>query len=175
MNTWKQLWEWIRSILIAIILALFIRVFLLEVFIVEGRSMYPTLIETERLLANKLAYRFGEPQRGDIVVFEYRPDQNFIKRVVGLSGDQVEIINERVYLNGQVLDEPYLPDNVMMQNFGPVEVPPSYIFVMGDYRHNSMDSRDPRVGFVSLDDLKGQVFYVFWPPWVARSFKNTVE
>ena len=175
MDKWKELWDWVKSILIAIVLALIIRLFLFEVFVVEGRSMYPTLHETERLMVNKIIYRFGQPQIGDIIVFEYEPGRDFIKRVIGLAGDIVEINNGRVYLNGNLLDEPYLLDDMDMADFGPVEVPPGFMFTMGDYRINSMDSRDPRVGFVSLDRLKGKAFFIFWPPWDARTIDSKAE
>jgi signal peptidase I len=175
LNRWKELWEWLRSILIAVILALLIRLFLFEVFVVEGRSMYPTLNETERLMVNKIIYRFDQPKIGDIVVFEFEPGRDFIKRIIGVGGNRVEIKNGRVYINNQLLDEPYLPDNIDMYDFGPVEVPPGYIFLMGDYRQNSMDSRDPRVGFVSLDYLKGRAFFIFWPLWQARVLNNEVQ
>lgn len=175
MNKWKELWDWVRSILIAIVLALLIRLFLFEVFVVEGRSMYPTLHETERLIVNKVIYRYDQPRNGDIVVFEYEPGRDFIKRVIGIPGDKIEIEAGRVYINDQLLDEPYLLDNMEMNDFGPVEVPPGYLFLMGDYRINSMDSRDPRVGFVSLEDLKGRAFFIFWPPWEARVISSKVE
>jgi len=175
LNKWKELWDWVRSILIAIVLALLIRLFLFEVFVVEGRSMYPTLHETERLIVNKVIYRYDQPRNGDIVVFEYEPGRDFIKRVIGIPGDKIEIEAGRVYINDQLLDEPYLLDNMEMNDFGPVEVPPGYLFLMGDYRINSMDSRDPRVGFVSLEDLKGRAFFIFWPPWEARVISSKVE
>lgn len=137
--------------------------------------MYPTLHEAERLMVNKVVYRFDDPQTGDIVVFEFEPGRDFIKRVIGVAGNRVEIKNGRVFVNDQQLEEPYLPESIEMQDFGPVEVPPGYLFLMGDYRQNSMDSRDPRVGFVSLDDLKGRAFFIFWPLWDARVINSEVE
>lgn len=175
MGKWKDIWDWTRSILIAVVLALLIRLFLFEVFVVEGRSMYPTLVETERLMVNKLVYRIDEPKLGDIVVFEFEPGRDFIKRVIGMEGDKIEIINGRVYINGNPLDEPYLLKDMEMYNYGPVEVPPGYLFLLGDYRQNSMDSRDPRVGFISEEHLKGRAFLIFWPPWEARLINTKVE
>ncbi len=175
MGRWTEIWDWTRSILIAIVLALFIRLFLFEVFVVEGRSMFPTLLETERLMVNKLVYRIDEPKLGDIVVFEFEPGRDFIKRVIGLEGDIIEIINGRVYINGNLLDEPYLLESLDLYDYGPVEVPPGYLFLLGDYRQNSMDSRDPRVGFISEEDLKGRAFFIFWPPWEARIIDTKVE
>ncbi len=175
MSKWKDIWDWLRSILIAIVLALIIRLFLFEVFVVEGRSMYPTLLETERLMVNKLAYRFDQPKIGDIVVFEFEPGRDFIKRVIGVEGDKVAIINGRVYVNNMLLSEPYLLNDMEMADYGPVEVPPGYLFMLGDYRQNSMDSRDPRVGFISFEKLKGRAFFIFWPPWEARVISKKVE
>lgn len=175
MSRWGEIWDWTRSILIAIVLALLIRLFLFEVFVVEGRSMYPTLHETERLMVNKVVYHFDQPDYGDIVVFEFEPGRDFIKRVIGLAGDKIEITSGRVYVNGQLLDEPYLLTDMDLYDYGPVEVPEDYYFVMGDYRQNSMDSRDPRVGFVSREDLKGRAFFIFWPPWEARLISSKVD
>ncbi len=175
MSRWKELWDWTRSILIAVVLALLIRIFLFEVFVVEGRSMYPTLVETERLMVNKIVYHFEEPQLGDVIVFEHEPGRDFIKRVIGVEGDMVEIKNGQVYLNDRSLDEHYLNEDILMYDYGPVEVPPGYLFVLGDHRQNSMDSRDPRVGFVSEDYLKGRAFFIFWPPWEARVIDSEVD
>jgi len=175
LSRWAEIWDWIRSILIAVILAIVIRLFLFEVFVVEGRSMYPTLHETERLMVNKVVYHFDEPQSGDIVVFEYQPGRDFIKRVIGVAGDKIEIVDGKVYINDVKLDEPYLPEDLNYYDYGPVEVPIGSYFVMGDYRQNSMDSRDSRVGFVSRDHLKGRAFFIFWPPWEARAVNSEVE
>lgn len=175
MNKWKEIWDWVRTILIAVVLALFIRIFLFEVFVVEGRSMYPTLIETERVMVNKLVYRFDNPKLGDIVVFRYDPGRDFIKRVIGVAGDRVEIQNGQVYVNNTLLEEPYLLENMDIYDYGPVDVPPGYLFLMGDYRQNSMDSRDPRVGYISEEDIKGRAFFIFWPPWEARVISNKAE
>ncbi len=168
MDKWKELWDWTRSILIAVVLALLIRMFLFEVFVVEGKSMYPTLVEAERLMVNKIVYHFDEPHLGDVIVFEHEPGRDFIKRVIGLEGDEVEIKYGQVYINDQALEEPYLNDEIFMYDYGPKVVPPGYLFVLGDHRQNSMDSRDPRVGFVSQEYLKGRAFFIFWPPWEAR-------
>ncbi len=169
MSRSREVWEWVRSIAVAILLALVIRFFLFEVFVVEGRSMFPTLEEHERLVVNKLVYRFDEPHPGDIIVFEFEPKRDFIKRVIGVGGDIIEIRDGQVYRNGEIVDEPYLLDEMdLHQSFGPVEVPPGYLFLMGDFRLNSMDSRDPRVGFVSLEKVKGRALLIFWPPFEAR-------
>ncbi len=174
MNRSREVWEWVRSIAIAVLLALVIRFFLFEVFVVEGRSMYPTLQDHERLVVNKLVYRFDEPQPGDIVVFEYEPGRDFIKRVIGVGGDTIEIRGGEVYRNGVLLEEPYLSERMDSPDYGPVVVPYGYFFLMGDYRRNSMDSRDPRVGFVSLEKIKGRALFIFWPPFETRVITSRV-
>lgn len=168
MGKWKELWDWTRSILIAVVLALLIRMFLFEVFVVEGKSMHPTLVETERLMVNKIVYHFDEPRLGDVIVFEHEPGRDFIKRIIGVEGEKVEIKNGLVYINDQPLEEPYLNEDIFMHDYGPEVIPPGFLFVLGDHRQNSMDSRDPRVGFVSQEYLKGRAFLIFWPPWEAR-------
>ncbi|NLX91153.1 MAG: signal peptidase I [Firmicutes bacterium] len=163
----KEAKEWTRSIVLAIVIAIFIRLFLFEVFLVEGSSMYPTLQNHERLIVNKATYFFKEPEKGDIIVFSFSPQRDFIKRVIAVEGDTVEISDNQVFVNGVVLDEPYLKDCQMM-NFGPVKVPEGHIFVLGDNRGNSMDSRDPAVGYVSRKKVKGKAVVVFWPPFHSR-------
>lgn len=174
MTNAREVREWVRSIAVAVALALVIRFFLFEVFVVEGRSMYPTLEEQERLVVNKLIYRFEEPQPGDIVVFEHEPRRDFIKRVIGVGGDSIEIRDGIVYRNQTAVDEPYLLDQMDQQFYGPVEVPPGHLFLLGDFRRNSMDSRDPRVGFVSLERIKGRAFLIFWPISAVRVLNDKV-
>ena len=110
MSRSSETWEWIRSITIAVVLALLIRFFLFEVFEVEGGSMYPTLENGYRLVVDKISYRFHEPGYGDIVVFDSRIGRPFIKRLIAVGGDRVEIRDGKVYRNGTYLDEPYLVD-----------------------------------------------------------------
>ncbi len=159
--------EWTRSIVLAVIIAIFIRLFLFEVFLVEGSSMYPTLQNHERLIVNKATYFFNEPQKGDIIVFSFSPQRDFIKRVVAVEGDIVEISGGKLFVNNVALDEPYI-EGYQMMNFGPVTIPEGHIFVLGDNRGNSMDSRDPAVGYVSREKVKGKAIVVFWPPFEGR-------
>ncbi|HHU76007.1 MAG TPA: signal peptidase I [Firmicutes bacterium] len=163
----KEAKEWARSIVLAIIIAIFIRLFLFEVFLVEGSSMYPTLQNHERLIVNKATYFFNEPEKGDIIVFRFSPQRDFIKRVIAVEGDVVEISNNRLFVDGFPLDEPYL-ENYHMMDFGPVTIPEGHIFVLGDNRGNSMDSRDPAVGYVSRERVKGKAVVIFWPPFQSR-------
>lgn len=157
-----ELWEWLRSIIVAVILAFLIRMFVIEIFLVEGNSMYPVLKNNERLIVNKFIYRLQEPERDDIVVFRHLFERDFIKRIAAVEGDLFEIRGGQIFVNGIRIEKPWLPGN-KDDNHGPVVVPPGYIFVLGDNRANSMDSRDPAVGFIPLEKIKGRAFFVFWP------------
>lgn len=164
-KTWRaELYEWGKAFALAIILALVIRIFLVEVYIVDGNSMQPSLQNGERVLVNKLVYRFASPQPSDVIVFRYPKDRtrDFIKRVVAVPGQTVEVRNNKVYVNGNPIEEPFLkaPTHGV---FGPETVPQGTVFVMGDNRNFSLDSRDPSVGFVSMTDIKGKAMVVFWP------------
>jgi signal peptidase I len=138
---------------------------------VESISMQPTLYAGDFVLVNKLAYKVGKPTRGDIIVFLYPPDPTqvpYIKRVIGLPGDHIHIANGKVYANGELLAEPYLTTTTNMG--GDWVVPADSLFVMGDNRNNSSDSRS--WGFVPLHDVIGKAEVVYWPPqkWGLLSF-----
>src|SRR5271157_5766544 len=135
---------WTRDLLIAIGLALVIIVFLYQPVKVEGTSMAPLLSDQERIFINKFVYRFTSIERGDVVVFWYPLDRSksFIKRVIGLPGDTLEMRQGTLYVNGNVVPEPYVPLRYEdFSNFGPVSVPKDSYFVMGDHRISSNDSR----------------------------------
>jgi signal peptidase I len=157
-----EIWEWIKSILIAVVLAIVIRFFILEVFLVDGSSMLPTLNDRERLIVNKFQYHFQDPQAGDVLIFSFSEDRDFIKRVIGVAGDEVQVEEGQILVNGVPFTEDYINDTTQ-GHYGPVTVPEGYYFVMGDNRNNSMDSRDPAVGFISSEQIKGKAFLVFWP------------
>ncbi|HEY8486098.1 MAG TPA: signal peptidase I [Limnochordales bacterium] len=162
---WATVVETFKTLVGAAVLALLIMTFVARAFTVDGPSMLPTLHDGERLMVDKLSYRFREPQRGEIVVFRYpaNPREHFIKRVIGLPGDVVEIRGGHVYVNGVALEEPYLTSPTWGQ-FGPVRVPAGRYFVLGDNRNNSEDSRYPQVGFVPRALLEGRALWRFWPP-----------
>lgn len=175
--------EYSESIVFALLLALFIRSFIVQAFKIPSGSMIPTLQIGDHILVNKLSYgirspfwdffllSFKKPQRGDVVVFIFPEDRSkdFIKRVIGIEGDIVEIREKTVYINGKPLEDPYAhfegdppergPLNVR-DNYGPKRVPENYIFVMGDNRDRSYDSR--YWGYVNLDDVKGRAFLIYW-------------
>src|SRR5580700_1843330 len=140
----RELRSWTRDLAVALGLALVIIIFLYQPVKVEGTSMAPLLSDQERIFINKFVYRFETIQRGDVVVFWYPLDhsKSFIKRVVGLPGDQVEIRHGSVYINGLRLAEPYVPPQfVDFAGYGPMRVPSDEYFVMGDHRVSSNDSR----------------------------------
>jgi signal peptidase I len=155
---------WTRDLLIAIGLALVIIVFLYQPVKVEGTSMAPLLSDQERIFINKFVYRFEAIQRGDVVVFWYPLDhsKSFIKRVVGLPGESVEIRQGAVYVNEQIVPEPYVPPQYEDQSdFGPVRVPKDSYFVMGDHRISSNDSRV--FGPVASQFIYGRAVFAYWP------------
>ena len=160
----QEIKDWVVSILIAIVLAFFIRYFIVELYMVEGPSMRPTLVNSERLVVNKFIYHFKQPERGDVLVFRYPrdPSRDFIKRVIAVAGDTIEIKDGRVFLNGQLQNEPYILEKTR-SSYSLATVPEGTIFVMGDNRNNSEDSRFKDVGFVPLDMIKGKAVMVFWP------------
>lgn len=175
--------EYIESIVIAILMALIIKAFIVQAFKIPSGSMIPTLKIGDHILVNKFIYGtkipftdkiiipIKRPLRGDIVVFKFPEDEkkDFIKRVVGLPGDTVEIRNKRVYINGNPVEELFAahsdsiiyPSGIQPRdNFGPVVVPEESYFVMGDNRDFSLDSR--YWGFVKLNKIKGKAFVIYW-------------
>jgi signal peptidase I len=155
---------WTRDLLIAIGLALVIIVFLYQPVKVEGTSMAPLLSDQERIFINKFVYRFEPIERGDVVVFWYPLDRtkSFIKRVIGLPGELVEIRKGVVYVNGRALKEPYVPPRYEdLTDYGPVRVPKEMYFVMGDHRISSNDSRV--FGPVPDRFIYGRAVFAYWP------------
>jgi signal peptidase I len=155
---------WTRDLLIAIGLALVIIVFLYQPVKVEGTSMAPLLSDQERIFINKFVYRFEPIHRGDVVVFWYPLDRtkSFIKRVIALPGETVEIRQGAVYVNGNPIAEPYVPPRYEdVSDFGPEPVPMDYYFVMGDHRISSNDSRV--FGPVASRYIYGRAVFAYWP------------
>src|ERR1700757_2207656 len=155
---------WPRNLLIAIGLALVIIVFLYQPVKVEGTSMAPLLSDQERIFINKFVYRFEPIERGDVVVFWYPLDRSksFIKRVVALPGETIEIRRGVVYVNGQIVAEPYVPPRFAdVSDYGPAKVPDGSYFVMGDHRISSNDSRV--FGPVASQYIYGRAVFAYWP------------
>lgn len=161
--------EYIEAFIIAVVLAAFIITFVVQSYLVDGSSMEPTFHDGQRLMVSKFIYRFTEPQHGDIVVFRNpsNPSKKFIKRVIGVPGDKIEIRDLVVYVNDVPLEDDYILD-VTRGRFGPVIVPEKSLFVLGDNRNISDDSRYASVGFVPYKNLVGKAFLVYWPLKDAR-------
>lgn len=182
-KTKSKIQEYIEAILVALLIALFLRTFVIQAFKIPSRSMVPTLLVGDHLLVNKFIYGvkipfsrktlipFTDPKRGDIIVFIYPRDRSkdFIKRVIGVSGDTIEIKNKKILLNDKEYTDSYgiYSDNVIYpgviqprDNFGPITVPPGSLFVMGDNRDESADSR--YWGFVDLKDVEGKAMIIYW-------------
>ena len=182
--------EYAEAIIIALLLALFIRTFVVQAFKIPSSSMEPTLLVGDHLLVSKFSYGIrspfssdlwisvGKPERRDIIVFKFplNPSQDFIKRVIGVEGDRIEVVDKKVFVNGAPFevanavwrDERLLPGDVgPRDNFGPVVVPAHSLFVMGDNRDNSHDSRFWK--FVDLKAVKGKAFILYWS-WNSEKF-----
>ncbi len=157
--------EWLETVVIALLFALLIRGFVVQVYLVEGESMEPTLHTAERLLVNKFIYHFRDPRPGEIIVLEDpgKPQRELIKRVIAVAGETVEVRDGVAYVNGRPLDEPYKNDVFThYPDTAPVTVPEGHVFVMGDNRGRSFDSR--AIGPIPLDKVDGVAFFMFWPP-----------
>ena len=155
---------WLRDIAVAGVVSMFIILFLYQPVRVEGTSMVPMLQDQDRLCINKLAYRVGPIQRGDVVVFRYPRDltRSYIKRVIGLPGDRIRIEHGRVFRNDKELTEAYVPARYADERSEPeVDVAPGDFYVMGDHRSVSYDSRD--FGLVPRDLIYGKAAFVYWP------------
>lgn len=182
-KTKSKVKEYVESIIIAILIAVFIRTFIICAYKIPSRSMVQTLLVGDHILVNKFIYGVKipllrrtiipvrEPKRGEIVVFIYPNDRSkdFIKRVIGVGGDKIEIVNKKIFINGKEYKDSFgiYSDNIIypatMQprdNFGPITVPNDSIFVMGDNRDESLDSRF--WGFVNLKDVEGKAFIIYW-------------
>ncbi len=179
----NKLLEYAKAIGFALILALFIRAYFVQAFKIPSGSMIPTLLIGDHLLVNKFLYGteipfsndkiliIRKPERGDIIVFRFphEPDRDFIKRIIATEGDTIEIKNKNVYLNGALLNEPYIQHTDIYvitggreprDNLPPQAVPKDMYFVMGDNRDQSFDSR--YWGFVNAKDIRGKAFILYW-------------
>jgi signal peptidase I len=172
LTIWKdELIAWFKTLASAAVYATLIVTFGFQVARVEGQSMAPTLSDQDRLIVNKLAYRIGEPRRGDIVMLYYplNPDKSFVKRVIAEEGDTVRIVDGRVYVNDVPLRDDFVPPEFRSHDdFGPTVIPEGYYFVMGDHRNNSSDSR--HWGFVPKKYIIGKVQLRWWPLPTAHVF-----
>lgn len=171
----NEMLEWLKAIVIAVIIALLIRHFIFNNYVVKGISMMPTFQDGNRLIVNKIDYDFGKPHRFDVVIFHATKTEDYIKRVIGLPGDKIAYKNDTLYVNGKPVKESYLrpykdklaKGEKLTENFtlkdqtGYSRVPKGKVWVMGDNRQNSVDSRV--FGFVSEKEIVGKVALRYWP------------
>jgi signal peptidase I len=155
---------WLRDLLISLAISAFIIIFLYQPVKVEGTSMMPSLVDQERIFVNKFVYRLEPIERGDIVVFRYPydPSKSYIKRVIGMAGDHIRIDAGQVYVNGEALDETYVPSEYIdSRSFEEVIVPANSYYVLGDHRSMSDDSRN--FGPVNQSFIYGKAVFGYWP------------
>lgn len=160
----SSLRETLETVLIALLLALVIRSFLVQQYVVDGQSMFPTLHHGDRLLVNKLVFRLSDPKPGDVVVLEdpANPRRQLIKRVIATGGETIEVRNQVVFIDGKPLKEAFTnPVSVRAKDYLPLKVPEGYVFVMGDNRGESLDSR--MLGPIQIENLQGKALFLFWP------------
>lgn len=170
----NEVWEWSKALIIAVLLAFVIRYFLFAPIVVDGESMMPTLHDQDRMIVNKINYKVSEPKRFDIIVFHAPEGKDYIKRIIGLPGDTVEYKNDTLYINGEAYEEPYLDeykaqviDGPLTESFtleekiGQTTVPEGELFVMGDNRRDSKDSR--HIGTVPYEKVLGNTSVIYWP------------
>jgi signal peptidase I len=168
----RSAFDFSKTLVIAFLLAQLVMVSVAQAFQVEQYSMEPTLLPHDRVLVNKFIYRFREPYRGDVIVLRYPrdPGKNYIKRIVGLPGDRVEIKNGHLIINGLPVDEVYLSGQVSVPDYPPDTIPPDSFFVLGDNRNNSEDSR--AFGFLKRGQIVGQAVMIYWPPNRVRVLRT---
>jgi signal peptidase I len=168
----EEIVAWVKTLASAAVYATLIVTFGFQVARVEGQSMAPTLTDQDRLIVNKLIYRLSEPRRGDIVMLYYplNPDKSFVKRVIAEEGDEVRIVDGRVFVNEVPLSDDYVPQEFRShEDWGPQRIDEGYYFVMGDHRNNSSDSR--HWGLVPKRYIIGKVQVRWWPLPAARVFE----
>ncbi|WP_425388165.1 signal peptidase I [Ectobacillus panaciterrae] len=180
-ESWKrESMAWIKTIGIGIVLAVFFRTFFFSTYVVEGKSMMPTLQDGNLLVINKVGYQVGELHRFDVVVFHANKEEDYVKRIIGLPGDRIEYKNDRLYVNGYFMEEPYLEaykkqlaggqltgDFKLEELTDKKAVPKDSVFVVGDNRLGSWDSR--HFGFVHISQIVGKVDLRYWPIQEVRA------
>jgi len=159
-NEW---FEWIKAILLAVLIALILKAFVFTTSIVEGESMEPTLEDGERVIFNKIVYIIGEPERGDIV-FIHRPTKNYVKRIIGLPGETIEVNHGELFINGKSHSQAFLNEDAkyLTGNIGPLTIPEDSYFVMGDNRAISKDSRNG-LGLIEENEIVGRSEVIIYP------------
>ncbi|MCB1018312.1 MAG: signal peptidase I [Bryobacterales bacterium] len=161
---WLDVHAWLRDIFLSVALAAIVIVFLYQPVKVEGTSMLPWLQDQQRIFVNKFVYSYGEIERGDVIVFRFPldPSKSYIKRVVGVPGDHVEIVAGELFINGDMVDESYVaPEFEDHSSHPPIDVPEGHFYVLGDHRNTSNDSRI--WGTVPREFVTGKAVFAYWP------------
>lgn len=170
----KVVFDWIKALILGIAIAFIVRTFLFSTYVVDGESMMPTLKDGNLLVINKFGYQLGDIKHFDVIVFHANDEDDYVKRVIGLPGDSIEYKEDHLYINNQKINEPYLNEYKSSSNgipftgdfslneiTGKTKVPKGYVFVEGDNRPKSYDSR--LFGFVKIDKIVGKVDLLYWP------------
>jgi signal peptidase I len=175
----NELFDWLKSIAVAVIFVIAMRMFIFSPMLVDGASMMPTYEDGDRVIVNKIGKQFSGIERFDVIVFEAPVGNDYIKRVIGLPGDHIAYEDDILYINGEAIEEPYLDeykeqqhllDNGLLTYDFTLEsltdfevIPEGYLFVLGDNRRKSSDSRDPKVGLVPMEKVLGKANIRFYP------------
>ena len=159
----SSLREMVEVIVTALVLAFLIKTFVVGNFWIPSESMVPTIEVNDKVIVTNFSYWFEGPKRGDVIVFRYPLDtkKDYIKRCIGLTGETVEFRDSKLYVNGQLVEEPYLPEGLVFEDYGPIEVPEGQYFMCGDNRNHSSDSRV--WGFVEKRLIIGKAQVIYWP------------
>ncbi|WP_100371853.1 signal peptidase I [Bacillus sp. FJAT-45037] len=182
MNAFRSHWvDWLKAIIVALLFATIIRAFFFISYEVRGESMMPSAYDGERFIINKVGYNFVEPDRFDLIVFHATETEDYIKRVIALPGDTVQYVDDRLYINGEYVDEPFLVERVEEGNRMPYTydfaypqvIPEGHVFVLGDNRPYSKDSR--MIGPISYESIVGKVDMRFWPITAAGWMNDAKE
>ncbi|RKD27098.1 signal peptidase I [Ammoniphilus oxalaticus] len=164
----KEAWEWGKAIGIAVIIAFFTRTLLFSPYLVEGSSMESTLKNHDKVLVNKAIYLVSKPKHGDVIVLHATQENDYIKRVIGVPGDKIEVRDDTLYINDRTVEEKYLSENKnnaavkpLTEDIRPLVVPEGKVYVLGDNRQNSLDSSE--LGPFDIDKVVGRAEFVLWP------------
>lgn len=178
-NKSNEMMDWLKIFIIALLFTLIVRLFIFSPVLVDGESMLPTLEDRDRMIVNKITYKFKEPDRFDIVIFHAPDERDFVKRVIGLPGEHIEVNDNTLYVDGEEMEQPFMNseenaeitfpnitedftfDVISQGNYD--VIPEGYVLVLGDNRRHSRDSRDHTIGLVDMDEIVGKTNIIYWP------------